>query len=61
MFSLFNDPEGPNLLIVVVAAVVVYFASLLAYRSKISESKKFVMAIGIQILLVVVGLYLGLL
>jgi hypothetical protein len=27
MFSMFDDPEGPNLLIVVVAALVIYFVS----------------------------------
>jgi hypothetical protein len=31
MFSLFNDPEGPNLLIVIVMAAILYFLSLAAY------------------------------
>ena len=30
-FALINDPEGPNLLIVVVLALIVYFLSLLGY------------------------------
>jgi hypothetical protein len=31
MFVFFDDPEGPNLLVVTVAAAVVYFLSLAAY------------------------------
>ncbi len=31
MFLLFNDPEGPNLLIVMVMAVILYFLSLVVY------------------------------
>lgn len=31
MFLFFNDPEGPNLLVVVVGAIVIYFLSLAIY------------------------------
>jgi len=31
MFLLFNDPEGPNLLVVTGMAVIVYFLSLAVY------------------------------
>lgn len=31
MFIYFDDPEGPNLLVVMVAAAIIYFLSLAAY------------------------------
>lgn len=31
LFSFFNDPEGPNLLIVIVTAAIIYFVSLATY------------------------------
>lgn len=31
LFALFNDPEGPNLLIVTVMALFIYFLSLTVY------------------------------
>lgn len=31
VFVFFNDPEGPNLLVVLVAAAIVYFLSLVIY------------------------------
>lgn len=57
MFAFFNDPEGPNLLIVTVMAAVVYAVSLAAYVPNFSNTKKFLLAILIQILFVT-GLYL---
>jgi hypothetical protein len=53
MFLFFNDPEGPNLLIVIGMAVVVYFLSLVAYLFNISGSKKLLLAILIQIVIAV--------
>lgn len=52
MLLAFNDPEGPNLLIVVVTALVVYFLSLTAYLFKSSVAKKFLLAIFLQIIIV---------
>ncbi|MBX4192356.1 hypothetical protein KW798_02620 [Candidatus Parcubacteria bacterium] len=59
MFVFSNDPEGPNLLIVMALAVVIYFLSLAAYLFNLSNPKKFLLALVIQILLVI-GLYFGL-
>ena len=58
MFSFFNDPEGPNLLIVMGMAVIVYFLSLTAYFFVPSATglKRFLLAISIQII-IVTGLY----
>jgi hypothetical protein len=52
MFALFNDPEGPNLLIVMVTAVMLYFPSLSAYLLEFSVFKKLPLAILIQIIIV---------
>ncbi len=52
MFFFFNDPEGPNLLIVTVMAAILYVASLTAYLFNLSGSKKLLLAIFIQILIV---------
>ncbi len=56
MFSFFNDPEGPNLLIVMVMAVIVYVLSLAVYlyfpSTKKDDLKKILLAISIQIIIV---------
>jgi len=52
LFLFFNDPEGPNLLIVMVTAAIVYFLSLAAYVFNVSTQKKLVLAIFIQVLIV---------
>ncbi len=54
MFVFFDDPEGPNLLIVTVGAAVVYFLSLTTYRLNppIAGLKKLLLAIFVQILIV---------
>lgn len=59
MFAFFNDPEGPNLLVVVVTASVVYLASLAGSRwyHPAIDSKRFLAALLVQIALVS-GLYL---
>lgn len=58
MFLLFNDPEGPNLLIVTVMALFLYLLSLPVYLFGPSTTglKKLLLAICIQII-VVTGLY----
>lgn len=61
LFALFNDPEGPNLLVVVVMAVILYLASLIpqAFHRATEQSgqKKLVLGLLIQIVIVAV-LYL---
>lgn len=55
MFFFFNDPEGPNLLIVLVAAAIIYILSLMAYVSKrltATGLRRLALAILIQILVV---------
>lgn len=63
MFWFFNDPEGPNVLIVMVMAVIVYVVSLAAYLSyplaNQSGLRKILIVIFIQMLMVA-GLYFGL-
>jgi len=59
LFFFFNDPEGPNLLIVAAFAMVVYFLSFAAYvfsPSKIKGLKRLSLVICIQILSVI-GIY----
>lgn len=59
LFFFFNDPEGPNLLIVSVLAALIYCASLAAYslNSLAAGPKKLFLTILIQILMVA-ALYL---
>jgi len=54
----FHDPEGPNLLIVTVLALIIYGASFIAWKfiPATSASKKLLFAICTQIL-IVAGLY----
>jgi hypothetical protein len=55
LFALFNDPEGPNLLIVTVLTLIVYGLSLAAYLfgpSAINGIKRLSAVICMQILLV---------
>lgn len=61
MFHFFDDPEGPNLLVVMAVAVIVYFMSLNIYllRTLTSEFTKFVLAILIQLTLVTCLYFLG--
>lgn len=54
MFALFNDPEGPNLLIVVVFAAILFSMSLLSYLSNFSYNNKFLLALFIQIIIAIV-------
>jgi hypothetical protein len=57
MFVFFNDPEGPNLLVVMGAAAIVYFLSLAAYAYIPSTNlKRLLLVIFLQIVLVA-GLY----
>ena len=58
LFFAFQDPEGPNLFIVTVLALILYAASLLAWKlvSTTSAGKKLFFAICTQIL-IATGLY----
>jgi hypothetical protein len=59
LFLFFNDPEGPNLLIVAGLAVVLFFLSFAAYVFIPSKTKGFTrlsVAVCIQVLSVI-GLY----
>jgi hypothetical protein len=59
LFLFFNDPEGPNLLIVTGLTMAVYFLSFVAYvysPSKMKGLKRLSVVICIQILSVI-GLY----
>jgi hypothetical protein len=58
LFFLFHDPEGPNLLIVTVLALLLYGASFIAWLfiPATTASKKLLFGMGTQ-LLIVTGLY----
>lgn len=58
MFAFFDDPEGPNLLIVIVMASVLYALSSAIYLFKISipDNKRLLLSIFTQ-LITVTGLY----
>lgn len=57
-FAFFNDPEGPNLLVVTGTALVVYLLSLTVYllNLPITGLKRLLLVILIQILLLI-GFY----
>jgi hypothetical protein len=57
LFFLFHDPEGPNLLIVTVLAVMLYIASFIVWRFiPATTVKKLLLAICTQVV-IVTGLY----
>jgi hypothetical protein len=58
LFFLFHDPEGPNLLIVTVLAMLLFVASFIAWQfiPATTASKKLLFAIFTQVL-IVTGLY----
>jgi hypothetical protein len=57
LFFFFHDPEGPNLLIVTVLALILYSAAFIAWRFiPATTSKKLLFAVCTQ-LLIVTGLY----
>jgi len=58
LFFLFHDPEGPNLLVVSVLAMILYIASFIAWRfiPAGTASKRLLLGICTQIL-IVTGLY----
>lgn len=61
-FFFFNDPEGPNLLVVMVMAGILYFLSLAVYvytPSTLRGLTRLLLVIFIQILLTT-GFYFGL-
>ena len=63
MFALFQDPEGPNLLVVAGMAVVIYLPSSAVYLSNLFPAlagfKRSAAAIFIQ-MFIAAGFYLGL-
>jgi hypothetical protein len=61
MFWFFNDPEGPNLLIVMMMAVIIYVLSLgiYVYTSSIKGLTRLLLVIVVQIV-IVSGLYFSL-
>ncbi len=61
MFALFDDTEGPNLLIVMVMAAIVYALSSLAahvFIPSITGKKKILSIICIQVVIVTVAYFL---
>jgi hypothetical protein len=56
MLVSFNDPEGPNLLIIAVMAMLVYFPSLAVYWLNLSITglKRLLLAISIQVIVVTI-------
>lgn len=60
-FLFFNDPEGPNLLVVLGLAAILYFPSvaIYAFKSSASNRKRLLLAISAQMLIAVI-LYLTL-
>lgn len=58
LFSFFNDPEGPNLLIVTVMSAIVYALSLAAYKYlpviKQDGAKKLSVLVLVQVIIVTV-------
>jgi len=61
MFFLFNDPEGPNLLIVTVMAMILYFPSLAAYLLNRSATglRRLLLAISIQMIIAAIFYFFG--
>ncbi len=54
MFTLFDDPEGPNLLVVMVMATIVYLLSLITYKRIPEPSfKRFFLTIVTQAVIIV--------
>lgn len=54
LFFFFDDPEGPNLLIVTVMAATLYLISLAVYACNFSQRKKLLLGVGVQIVLTTV-------
>ena len=52
MLSSFNDPEGPNLLIVIIMAIIIYFLSLIMGR------KRFILTIFSQVIIAILLYFL---
>ena len=54
LFSFFDDPEGPNLLVVFGMAVIVYLLSLPAYLfvPSVTGFKKLLLTVAVQVLVI---------
>ncbi len=61
LFHSFDDPEGPNLLVIAVGAAIIYGVSLAAYAfaTSVTDAKRFGLAIIVQILTVFILYFLG--
>lgn len=61
LFFFFNDPEGPNLLIVVVTALFIFLISLFGYTYAAHKNafQKILSALCIQLLLAATLYFLG--
>ena len=53
LFIFINDPEGPNLLVIGIATILLYSASLLGYVINGSYTRKLAVAIAIQLVLMI--------
>lgn len=53
MFVFIDDPEGPNLLVVTVVALFIYFSSLLSYlfRLEFTGAQRLLLVVFIQFLI----------
>jgi hypothetical protein len=51
----FDDPEGPNLLVIYGLAAILFCVSLLAYvfSFQVSTAKKFLLALFVQIIMII--------
>ena len=60
MFMAFDDPEGPNLLIIAVGAAIVYGLSWAAYARLLSGTglKRLLLAVSIQVIIVTVSYFI---
>jgi len=61
VFFFFSDPEGPNMLVIIGLALILFFLSLTVYlfRSSVTARNKLLLAVFIQ-MIVAVAFYLWL-
>lgn len=61
LFFFFNDPEGPNLLIVIVTALFIFLVSLLGYTYAAHKNafQKILLTLSVQLLLTLALYFLG--
>ncbi|HEU4677481.1 MAG TPA: hypothetical protein VFS75_02070 [Candidatus Paceibacterota bacterium] len=61
LFAFFDDPEGPNLLVVLVTAAVIFGVSSVVYKfcSTVSDLRRMLLAISSQVALIAMLYLLG--